>query len=105
MISLNNKLPKVYVQKQNKVIKNNKEYFYGSGKNIINDDFSNKVKVIKKLNLIFSRYAYKYDLLIKTKDYESKEVIILKTKDYLLTINNKMIPIEFIIDVDEVDAK
>ena len=98
---MDNKLPKIYVQKQSNKINNNREFFYGNEKGLILDN-RNKANVIRKLNLIFSKYAYKYNLLIKTNNGESKETIILKTRDYLLTINNKMIPIDSINDVEEI---
>ena len=101
---MDNKLPRIYVQKQNKKINNNKEFFYGNGKSEVVNNKDNKVNVIKKLNLIFSKYAYKYNLLIKTANGESKEIVILKTKDCLLTIDNKAILIDSIIDVTELHS-
>lgn len=101
---MDNKLPRIYVKKQNKKINNNKEFFYGNGKSEVVNNKDNKVNVIKKLNSIFSKYAYKYDLLIKTEKGETKETIILKTRDYLLTIDNKMITIDSIIDVTELHS-
>ncbi len=100
---MNKNLPKVYVQKQSKIINNNKKFYYTNGiNNTYYDDYIVKMNVIKKLNIIFNKYAYKYNLLIKTKDGESNEIIILKTKDYLLTIENKVIMINNILDVKEI---
>lgn len=103
---MDNKLPRVYVNNQNKKIANNIETYYSKEKKF--DDLSNNSKdlinnliIKKKINEIFSssRFIYKTKVLIKTEDEDREEIIIAKTKNSLLTYENKIIPICIIKDI------
>jgi len=115
------KLPKVFANKIEKEVGNNKMVFYSSkdglddGNSDIRsysdkfDNFSNKVKenlvksknIYQKLNDIFSssRYVYKADVEIKLKDGVITKRIIGKNSTHLITIDNELIPISDILDI------
>ena len=115
------KLPKVFANKIEKEVGNNKSVFYSSkdGLGVDNsdvraesnetDDFANRVKdnlvkpknIYQKLNDIFSssRYVYKADVEITLKDGVVTKRIIVKNSNHLITIDNELIPISDIIDI------
>ena len=65
-------------------------------------DFSNTVN--GKISKIFksTKYVYKMNVEITTKDGSSIVQIVGKNKGNLITLDNKLIPIEQIIDINEI---
>ncbi len=106
------KLPSVFVNSgAKKIISNNRKIFYSScdiDNNLsLKDDniVKKKIKDIsirKKINDIFSssKFVYKAKVLITTKEEGPiKEIIISKTPDSILTLSNKKIKYEDIIEI------
>ena len=91
--------PKVFRNTINKNIKNNKKVFYSKNKN--EEEIIDNRNVIQKLNDIFSspNYIYKANVKIKTKDDIITTRIIGRNKDYIITMDNKLISIKDIIDI------
>lgn len=106
---MNNNLPKVFQNRIEKKITNNKKAYYSNNKeNIIKNDtikdnknieFSKNIN--KKINDIFksTNYVYKANVEIKTKTNTINTRIIGRNKKYLITFENEVIPIEDIIDI------
>ncbi len=88
-------LPKVFVNKFDENIRNNKEIYYSK---ILNNQ---KKNIVKEIDAIFhSRdFVYKRIVEIVTKDGVRQETIIGKTQGYLLTIDGKKILISEILDI------
>ncbi len=112
------KLPKVFANKIDKEIGNNKNVFYSavgddtdirSDASNNNQDFSDRAKknlvksknIYQKINDIFnsSRYVYKADVEITLKDGVISKRIVGKNANHLITIDNELIPISDIIDI------
>lgn len=91
-------LPKVFQNKIDKNIKNNKEVFYGSSKEQIID---NSKTITQKINEIFSspNYVYKANVEITLKDKKITKRIIGRNKDNIITMDNLIIPIKDILDI------
>ena len=91
--------PKVFKNTINKSIKNNERIFYS--KNKINEEIKDSRNIIQKINDIFTspNYVYKANVKIKTKDDTISTRIIGRNKDYIITIDNKLIPIKNILDI------
>ena len=92
-----NKLPKVYANTNLGNIRNNETIYYANKKSIVqNIDY--------KINQLFksSKYVYKIDVKITTSKSINTYRIIGKSNNYLITINNEKIPINDIIDIEEV---
>lgn len=93
-------IPKVFANKINKKIDNNKTYS-------VTEKFDNSVRnvtidVNKKINDIFKspRYIYRANVDIKLNNGTIKKKIIGKKSGNLITIDNELIPINDIIDID-----
>ena len=107
---MNKKLPKVYVNNQKKKIDNNKETFYSKEADIVINGLDSSSEMIdeliikKRISDIFSspKFIYKTKVLIRTDEEEREEIIIAKTNNSLLTLENKIIPICIIRDIKEV---
>lgn len=104
---MNKKLPNIFVSKQNNKINNNKELYYSLDdvNKMINDDKNTSLFVRKKINDIFEspNFIYKSDVKIETKDNGNiTATIISRTNHYLLTIDNKKIRIDDILDIKEI---
>lgn len=110
---MDKKLPKVYANRIDKKITNNKKIDYSG----INDETQlteshiNKVSEItsntgkninQKLNDIFNspRYVYKAEVEIKLKDKTVVKKIIGQNQNQLITLDNELISISDIIDID-----
>ena len=91
--------PKVFRNTINKNIKNNEKVFYS--KNKIEEEVIDNRNAIQKINSIFAspNYVYKANVKIKTKDDIITTRIIGRNKDYIITMDNKLIPIKDIIDI------
>ena len=106
---MNKKLPKVFQNKIDKDISNNNKFYYSAN----NDEKINETKeetkskiikpnnINKKINEIFSSpsYVYKAKVEITTKDSTITTKIIGRNKSYLITMDNKTIPINDIVDI------
>ena len=106
---MDKKLPKVFQNTIDKDISNNDKYYYSANKDENNNEVKaeNKHKVVKpnninkKINEIFSSptYVYKANVEITTKESTITAKIIGRNKSYLITMDNKTIPINNIIDI------
>lgn len=104
---MNKKLPKVFVNNKAELKDNNQLSSYNKNKEeIINDidvnsEIVNKIVINKKISNLFnsSNFVYKVDAVITTKDGFKTETLISKNMDNLITIDNKYIPIDSIIDI------
>lgn len=106
-------LPKMYRNKIEKEITNNKKIFstmYNNEKNTIEKDNRNVNQTItsrktytveQKIANIFSspNYIYKIDVVIVTDNETKNKRIVGKTKTNLITIDNEYIPINTIRDI------
>lgn len=106
---MNKKLPKVFQNKIDKDISNNNKFYYSANKEESNNETKaeTKSKIIKpnninkKINEIFSSpsYVYKANVEVATKDSTITTKIIGRNKSYLITMDNKTIPINDIVDI------
>ena len=109
MIPMDKKLPKVFQNKIDKDISNNDKFYYSANKEESNNETKaeTKSKIIKpnninkKINEIFSSpsYVYKANVEVTTKESTITTKIIGRNKSYLITMDNKTIPIKDIIDI------
>lgn len=102
------KLPKVFVNKVDKVLTNNEKVSYGLSENrnfetakkpIIQ---KNNMDVNQKINAIFNSpgYVYKASVVIKLTNGTIHKQIIGKNNTHIITIENELIPINEILDID-----
>lgn len=98
-------LPKVFRNNVDKKFNNNKTVYYSSddNRNINNTNesiYDNK-NILQKINEIFSspNYVYKANVEITLKDKKVTKRIIGRNKDYIITMDNMLIPIRDIIDI------
>ena len=94
-------LQKVFQNSINKELKNNNKIYYS---NIKDEEIKNNKKeknINRTINNIFKsiNYVYKANVLIKTKDKDIKTKIIGRNKNYIITLDNKTIPIKDIVDI------
>ena len=97
-------LPKVFHNKIDKVFDNNKKVLYSNNtqENSYTSENKSDVKnIIQKINSIFSspNYVYKANVEITLKDKKIIKRIIGRNKDYIITMDNELIPIIDIIDI------
>lgn len=97
-------LPKVFANKIDKKIENNKTYCIS--KNEEKEEKSDRTYKIEKninqkINEIFTspRYVYKADVIITTNEGDMEKRIIGKDGNSLITIDNELISIDRIIDI------
>ncbi len=92
-------LPKVFHNKIDKKFDNNRSVYYSS--NSSNDEVVDTRTIKQKINDIFSspNYVYKANVDITLKDKKITKRIIGRNKDYIITMDNELIPIEDIIDI------
>lgn len=104
------KLPRVYANKIDKSLDNNKCVFYSKyqddlvSDSEVHDDRSYGIRgenINQKINSIFNspRYVYKADVDIKLKDGFVSKRIIGKNSTHLITIDNELISISDIVDI------
>ena len=97
-------LPKIYHNISKKEFNNNKKYYYSN-----TQDNAEEVKdtrtVNQKINNIFSspNYIYKAIVEIELKDKIIKKRIIGRNKDYIITMDNDLIPIKDIINIKSIN--
>jgi hypothetical protein len=102
---MNKKLPEMFVNEINEPIGNNNKVFHSSNSNesnnVRNDKLNNK-NVNQKINDVFnsSNYIYKADVELKLegKGLVTKR-IVGKNANYLITIDNELIPISSVLDI------
>lgn len=90
------KLPELYKNDITKKITNNKNYCY------LNNVEEVKYSPKEQLEKIFSGVGYSYNVpvIIKTKDEELKTSIATRTKNYIVTLENKIIKIN---DIEKIE--
>ena len=86
-------LPKVYVHPFDKKLQNNSDLFYGKMERNIN--------IQEEIYKIFHSkdFVYKSHVEITTQEGVFDEILVGKTRSYLLTMDGKRIAIEEIIDI------
>lgn len=96
------KIPKVFQNNIDKDISNNDKYYYSANKSEIINKVDKPKNINKKINEIFASptYIYKANVEIKTKNSTFTTKIIGRNKNYLITMDNKTIPINDIIDIN-----
>lgn len=102
-------LPKVFHNKINKELKNNEKFYYSNNDSNTHDrksDTSEK-NILQKINEIFSspNYVYKANVEITLKDKKITKRIIGRNKDFIITMDNMLIPINDIIDIRSTKEK
>ncbi len=92
-------LPKVFHNKIDKKFSNNRSVYYSS--NSLNDEVVDTRTIKQKINDIFSspNYVYKANVDITLKDKKITKRIIGRNKDYIITMDNDLIPISEIVDI------
>ena len=92
-------LPKIFHNNINKDFKNNSNVFYSSERNK-EENIDNR-NVLQKINDIFSspNYVYKANVEIVLKDKTVNKRIIGRNKNYIITMDNELIPVSDIIDI------
>lgn len=92
-------LPKVFHNNENKKFKNNEEFFY-SNERVLEENIDTK-NVLQKINDIFSspNYVYKANVKIVLKDKTVSKRIIGRNKNYIITMDNELIPITDIVNI------
>lgn len=102
---MNKKVPKIFVNKIDKV-NNNKEVFYSFKNNNFEYEKKDNIQVNEfdlqnKIDKLFrtNDFIYKKRFHIKTKYSENDYTIISKSYNYLLTIDGSRIYIKDIIDI------
>lgn len=97
-------LPRVFHNKIDKVFDNNEKIFYSSNdakEDLKNEDTTSNKNILQKINDIFSspNYVYKANVEVTLKDKKVTKRIIGRNKDYIITMDNELIPITDIIDI------
>ena len=95
------KIPKVYVNPLEDNISNNRSFSYNK---IEEYSFErNKEEVLKKINNIFndSNKIYRVHVNVRFKDYDKDYILIGKTSNNLITVNDTLIKIDDIYDIKE----
>ena len=100
-------LPKVFRNSIDKKFNNNKSVYYSNNDSRSNDqkeDINDSKSVLHKINEIFSspNYVYKANVEITLKDKKVTKRIIGRNKDYIITMDNTLIPIKDIIDIKSI---
>lgn len=92
-------LPKVFQNSINKDFKNNDNVFYSSERS--KEENIGARNVLQKINDIFSSpsYVYKANVEIVLKDKTINKRIIGRNKNYIITMDNELIPVTDIIDI------
>lgn len=93
-------LPKVFHNKIDKKLENNRSVYYSSN-TYEENSVSDTRTVLQKINDIFSspNYVYKANVEITLKDKKVTKRIIGRNKDYIITMDNDLILISDIVDI------
>ena len=95
-------LPKVFHNKIDKKINNNRNFYYSNGdKQEINETPKDNKTIIQKINEIFAspNYVYKANVEITLSDRKITKRIIGRNKDFIITMDNELIRISDIKDI------
>ena len=106
---MDKKLPGVFANKIDKKLTNNKNVFYsdkeevGSDRNTkaVTNKLNDSLNINQKINQIFNspRYVYKASVDIVLKSGKVTKNIVGKNGNYLITLENELIPISDIVDI------
>lgn len=98
-------LPKVFHNRLDKKFNNNESVYY-SDRGVKDDTIDNRT-VLQKINDIFAspNYVYKANVEITLKDKKINKRIIGRNANYLITMDNNLIPITDIIDIKSTKNK
>jgi len=100
-------LPKVFQNNVEKKFNNNNTVYYSSKDiktfNSKEENKDNKT-VMQKINEIFSspNYIYKANVEITLQDKKITKRIIGRNKDFIITMDNNLIPVKDIIDIKSI---
>lgn len=98
-------LPKVFHSSASKKFNNNSNVYYSSNnRNNSNDDIKDSRTITQKINEIFAspNYIYKANVEITLKDRKVTKRIIGRNKNYIITMDNTLIPISDIVDIKSI---
>ena len=99
-------LPKVFRNNVDKKFNNNSSVYYSSNDNrsLNTEEVKDNRTILQKINEIFSspNYVYKANVEITLKDKKVTKRIIGRNKDFLITMDNTLIPIRDIVDIKSV---
>jgi len=99
-------LPKVFQNNVDKKFNNNSSVYYSSNDNRSSniEEVKDNRTILQKINEIFSspNYVYKANVEITLKDKKVTKRIIGRNKDFLITMDNTLIPISDIIDIKSI---
>lgn len=95
------KIPRVYVNPLEDNISNNRSFSYNKIEEMPFE--RNKEEVLKKINNIFndSNKIYRVHVNVRFKDYDKDYILIGKTSNNLITVNDTLIKIDDIYDIKE----
>ena len=99
------KLPKLYTNKFDKKIDNSIDYISIKNEKELNTKKISNYDIKEKIDNIFKskNYIYKINVELELINGNIKCTIIGKTKNSLITIDNKLININDIIDIKKID--
>ena len=96
-------LPNVFNSSESKKFNNNSNIYYSSSdrSNMRDRDIKDTKTITQKINEIFAspNYIYKANVEITLKDKKVPKRIIGRNKQYIITMDNNLIPISDIIDI------
>jgi len=100
-------LPKVFRNNINKKFNNNENVYYSSNDNrsaTTDNETKDTRNILQKINEIFSspNYVYKANVEITLKDKKVTKRIIGRNKDFIITMDNTLIPIRDITDIKSI---
>lgn len=97
-------LPKVFRNNVNKKFNNNKSVYYSNRNSNTIEDIKDNRNVLQKINEIFSspNYVYKANVEITLKDKKVTKRIIGRNKDFIITMDNTLIPVSDIVDIKSI---
>ena len=99
-------LPKVFQNSIDKKFNNNSSVYYSSNdnRNLNTQEVKDNRTILQKINEIFSspNYVYKANVEITLKDKKVTKRIIGRNKDFIITMDNTLIPISDIVDIKSV---
>ena len=95
-------LPKVFRNNLDKKFNNNRSVYYSS--NNSKEEVRDSRTVLQKINDIFAspNYVYKANVEITLKDKKVTKRIIGRNKNYIITMDNMLIPVEDILDIKSI---
>ena len=95
-------LPKVFRNNLDKKFNNNRSVYYSS--NNYKEEVKDSRTILQKINDIFAspNYVYKANVEITLKDKKVTKRIIGRNKNYIITMDNMLIPVEDILDIKSI---